>query len=61
VVAVALGLFVYTPTLRRQIQALQTGDAAELRRLSARGTAVGAALAVDVIVIVFLMVTKPTL
>jgi uncharacterized membrane protein len=61
VVAVVLGLFVYTPTLRRQIQALQTGDAAELQRLSARGTAVGVALAVDVVVIVFLMVTKPTL
>jgi uncharacterized membrane protein len=61
VVAVVLGLFVYTPTLRRQIQALQTGDTAELQRLSARGTAVGVALAVDVVVIVFLMVTKPTL
>jgi uncharacterized membrane protein len=61
VVAVVLGLFVYTPTLRRQIQALETGDAAELQRLSARGTAVGVALAVDVIVIVFLMVAKPTL
>jgi uncharacterized membrane protein len=61
VVAVLLGLFVYTPTLRRQIQALDAGDAAELRRLSARGTAVGVALSVDVIVIVFLMVTKPTL
>jgi uncharacterized membrane protein len=61
VVAVVLGLFVYTPTLRRQIQALQTGDAAELQVLSARGTAVGIALAVDVVIIVFLMVTKPTL
>jgi uncharacterized membrane protein len=61
VVAVVLGLFVYTPTLRRQIQALQTGDAAELQRLSVRGTAIGVALAVDVVVIVFLMVTKPTL
>lgn len=61
VVAVVLGLFVYTPTLRRQIQALQNGHTAELQRLSARGTAVGAALAVDVVVIVFLMVTKPTL
>ncbi|HYZ13954.1 MAG TPA: DUF2269 family protein [Actinomycetota bacterium] len=60
VVAVVLGLFVYTPTLRRQIQAIQTGDAAELQRLSARGTAVGVAIAVDVVVIVFLMVTKPT-
>jgi uncharacterized membrane protein len=60
-VAVLLGLFVYTPTLRRQIRAVEAGDDAELARLSARGTAIGVALAVDVVVIVFLMVTKPTL
>ena len=50
----------YTPTLRRQIQALERGESAEFERLSARGTIVGIALAVDVVVIVFLMVTKPT-
>jgi uncharacterized membrane protein len=60
-VAVLLGLIVYTPTLRRQIQAFEAGQEAEFARLSARGTAVGIALAVDVVVIVFLMVTKPTL
>jgi uncharacterized membrane protein len=60
VVAVVLGLVVYTPTLRRQIQALERGESAEFERLSARGTIVGIALAVDVVVIVFLMVTKPT-
>jgi uncharacterized membrane protein len=62
-VAVGLGLFVYTPTLRDQIAALEAGGAAstELQALSRRGTTVGIVLAVDVIVIVFLMVTKPTL
>jgi uncharacterized membrane protein len=61
--AVVLGLFVYTPTLRNQIAALESGgpDSAEFRALSRRGTTVGILLAVDVIVIVFLMVTKPTL
>ena len=61
--AVGLGMFVYTPTLRKHIAALESGGAAsdEFRALSARGTTVGIVLAVDVMVIVFLMVTKPTL
>jgi uncharacterized membrane protein len=61
--AVVVGLFVYTPTLRDQIRLLdeEGSDSAEFRRLSARATAVGIALAIDVVVIVFLMVTKPTL
>ena len=61
--AVLLGLAVYTPMLRRQIQVLDTDgpESADFRRLSARGTVVGIALAVMVVVIVFLMVTKPTL
>ncbi len=62
-IAVVLGLFVYTPTLRNQIAALESAgpDSVEFRALSKRGTSVGVALAVVVIVIVFLMVTKPTL
>jgi uncharacterized membrane protein len=61
-VAVGLGVFVYTPTLREQIAVLErTGPgSAEFRTLSRRGTTVGTVLAIDVIVIVFLMVTKPT-
>lgn len=53
----------YTPVLRGQIRALESGGAAsaEFRRLSARGALLGAMLGVDVIAIVFLMVTKPTL
>ncbi len=61
-VLVLLGLFVYTPTLRRQITVLASAgpDSAEFRALSTRGTTVGILLAVDVVAIVFLMVTKPT-
>jgi uncharacterized membrane protein len=62
-VAVGLGLLVYTPTLREQIAVLESSgpDSVEFRTLSRRGTTVGGVLAIDVIVIVFLMVTKPTL
>jgi uncharacterized membrane protein len=61
VVAVLLGLLVYTPTLRAQIRVVETGgpQSDEFRRLSARGALVGAILALDVVVIVFLMVVKP--
>jgi uncharacterized membrane protein len=63
IVAVLLGLLVYTPTLKKQIAVLASdgADSPEFRSLSARGTTVGIVLAVDVIVIVFLMVTTPTL
>jgi uncharacterized membrane protein len=63
VIAVLLGALVYTPTLRNQIRALgsQGPDSAEFIALSKRGTTTGIVLAVDVIAIVFLMVTKPTL
>ncbi len=60
---VVLGLAVYTPTLRRQIQALEAegSDSAAYRRLRTRGRVVGMILAVMVLAIVFLMVTKPAL
>ncbi len=62
-VAVVLGLAAYTPTLRRQIRALETAgaDSPEFRRLSQRGIVLGIVLAVVVVLIVFLMVVKPTL
>ena len=62
-IAVLLGLLVYTPTLRNQIRAFEAGgpEAPEFRALSTRGSVVGAVLGVDVVVIVFLMVTKPVL
>jgi uncharacterized membrane protein len=63
VLAVLLGLLVYTPTLRNQIRVLDSEGAASptFQVLSKRGTIVGLVLAVDVVIIVFLMVTKPTL
>jgi uncharacterized membrane protein len=63
VVAVVLGIAVYTPTLRGQIRAFDAegADSVTFRSLSRRGTLVGIVVAVDVIAIVFLMVTKPTL
>lgn len=62
-VLLVLGLGVYTPTLRRQIRTLQDHGPAssEYRALAKRGTLVGASLGVVVAIIVFLMVTKPTL
>jgi uncharacterized membrane protein len=60
-VLIVVGAAVYSPTLRKQIAALETGgpDSAEYRALAARGRTVGIALAVIVVVIVFLMVVKP--
>ena len=62
VVLAVLGLGGYTPTLRRQIALLDSGQgaSAEFRRLANRGTALGIVLGVVVVVIVFLMVVKPT-
>lgn len=62
-VAVILGFLFYTPTLRRQIEALETGgrDSANYQRLAGQSRMLGIALAIIVIAIVFLMVLKPTL
>jgi uncharacterized membrane protein len=53
----------YVPTLRRQIAALESGGAnnPEYRRLAQRGTLVGLALLAMVMMILVLMVFKPTL
>ena len=63
VALVLVGLLVYSPTLKAQIAALEAGGTAspEYGRLSQRGTVVGILLGVDVLIIVFLMVVKPTL
>jgi uncharacterized membrane protein len=63
VVLIAGGAGVYSPTLKRQIAALEAAGptSPEYLRLSQRGTVVGIVLAVDVVIIVFLMVVKPTL
>ncbi len=53
----------YTPTLRRQIQALDAGgpNSPEYQRPAVRGTRLGVFLAVLAVIIVFVMVTKPAL
>jgi uncharacterized membrane protein len=53
----------YTPTLRKQIAALETHgpQSSEYIHLAARSTRIAVALTVVVIGVVFLMVTKPTL
>jgi len=62
-IAVALGFFVYTPMLRSQIHALETAgpESADYERYASNARFLGIVLAVIVVVIVFLMVTKPTL
>lgn len=61
VTIVAIG--VYTPSLRRQIELLETGgpDSREYAQAAARSRSSGIGLAVLVVIVVFLMVTKPTL
>ena len=62
-IVVAVGLGVYTPTLRKQLAVIEADgpSSPEYRALSRRGTVIGIFLAVVVTVIVFLMVTKPTI
>ncbi|HEX2053105.1 MAG TPA: DUF2269 family protein [Actinomycetota bacterium] len=57
-----LGFLGYTPTLRKQIALLESGGggSAEYRRLATRGRILGIVLAVIVLVIIYLMVLKPT-
>ncbi|MBI2845294.1 MAG: DUF2269 family protein [Chloroflexi bacterium] len=58
-----IGLAGYTPTLRRQIELLETygPQSPEYLGLARRGTALGIITAILIVAIVFLMVTKPTL
>jgi uncharacterized membrane protein len=62
VMLVFVGFGVYTPTLRDQIRVLESEGpgSEEYQRLAARGRKVGFALAIIVVIIVFLMVTKPS-
>ena len=70
-VAVAIGLYLvmgavaillYSPTLKRQIAAYETGGAqtSEFQALGARGRMLGIVLAVVVVAILILMVVKPS-
>jgi hypothetical protein len=56
-----IAMFGYTPTLRRQIVALESEglNSTNYQTLAHRGTVLGMVLGVLVIAIVFLMVVKP--
>jgi uncharacterized membrane protein len=60
-ILIFVGLGVYTPTLRDQIRVLESEGpgSEEYQRLATRGRSVGIVLGIIVIVIVYLMVTKP--
>ncbi|HEV3474514.1 MAG TPA: DUF2269 family protein [Actinomycetota bacterium] len=60
---VVVGAGLYTPTLRRQIEVLevQGPTSPAYQRLATRSRITGIGLAIPTIIIVFLMVTKPTL
>ena len=63
VLVVLVGLLVYTPTLRRQIELAERGDPAsgEYAAVARRGQLLGIVIGILVVAIVFLMVTKPAL
>jgi uncharacterized membrane protein len=63
VVAVVIGAGFYTPALRKQIEALAAGGAesAEYKAMEARSRMFGILNMLPVLVIIFLMVNKPTL
>jgi uncharacterized membrane protein len=62
VVLMLVGFLLYTPTLREQIRLMDASGpgSADYARVASRGRIVGIFEAVVVIVIVLLMVTKPT-
>ncbi len=63
VVLVLLAVFLYTPTLRQQVQFAEAGQgqSTDYAALARRGTVVGIAMAVIALAITFLMVVKPSL
>ncbi len=58
-----VGLGVYTPTLRKQITLAESvgPDAPEYRKIATRSIVIGMVINVLVLIIIFLMVTKPAL
>lgn len=62
VVVAVMAIALFTPMLRRRVSMAESGDldSDEYRRLAKQSGIVGGVLAVLVIMIVFLMVTKPT-
>jgi uncharacterized membrane protein len=62
-VGLLLAVFGYTPTLRRQIAAAESGgaDSSEYTAAAWRGTVLGIVLGLMVLFIIYLMVFKPAL
>jgi uncharacterized membrane protein len=62
-VLVVIAIFFYSPSLREQVRLAESGDTSsvEFNRLGARGQLLGQVLAVIVLVILAMMVFKPTL
>ena len=60
--AVVIGIVVYAPVVRRQAALLASvgPGSPEYRAVAARATVLGIATTIDVVLIVFLMVVKPT-
>ena len=63
VIVTALAIVVYSPTLRNQVLLAEAGrlESDEYKKLSKKSKAVGGVLVLMVLVIEFIMVTKPTL
>ena len=63
VALIAVAAFVYTPALREQVKLAEAGDtsSAAFMRLGTRGQIAGQALGLIVVVILALMVFKPTI
>jgi uncharacterized membrane protein len=63
VLLILLGLLGYTPTLKRQIQLLESDgpDSPAYKAMASRGRTIGIILAVVVVIITFMMVVKPHL
>lgn len=63
VIAALLGILLYAPTSRKQRRLLDTEgfEAPEYKAVAKRGSLLGMVVTLDVIVIVFLMVVKPSL
>jgi uncharacterized membrane protein len=63
VALVVVAVVGYSPALRRQVALAEAGrvDSEEYRRVARRGGIIGGILSVMVVIIIFFMVTKPTL
>ena len=63
VVAVVVGIVLFAPVVRRQVALLESGagDSPEYRQLARRSTQLGIMTMLDVLLILVMMVFKPTL